>query len=195
MVRQPSMHKGEDLHNREPDMDQDFIAIVGLGVTMLALMWNTRSETFRRFAEMKQDTTAQFTEMKQDTTAQFAEMKQDTNARFAEMKQDTNARFAEMKQDTNARFAEMKQDTTAQFAEMKQSMDTLKQDLDARFDSVERKTDTLTHIVYGLAERTARIEGVLLGPGQPADNGGRGPWRAEQLVQEEEDRPISAEGA
>ena len=173
MVRQPSMHKGEDLHNREPDMDQDFIAIVGLGVTMLALMWNTRSETFRRFAEMKQDTTAQ----------------------FAEMKQDTNARFAEMKQDTNARFAEMKQDTTAQFAEMKQSMDTLKQDLDARFDSVERKTDTLTHIVYGLAERTARIEGVLLGPGQPADNGGRGPWRAEQLVQEEEDRPISAEGA
>ncbi len=145
-------------------MDQDFIAIVGLGVAMLALMWNTRSETFRRFAEMKQDTDARFTEMKQNTDARFAEMKQNTDARFAEMKQNTDARFAEMKQNT-----------------------------DARFDALERKTDAIATVVHGLAERTARIEGVLLGPSRPTRNGERGPRWAWSPVEEEEDRPATTE--
>jgi len=108
-------------------MDQDFIAIVGVGVAVLTLLWNTRSETVRHFAEMKQG----------------------TDARFAEMKQDMNVRSTDM----NARF----------------------ETVDARFDTLERKTDALAAVVYGVAERTARIEGVLLGPGRPVGNGEAGP--------------------
>ena len=118
-------------------MDQDFIAIVGLGVTMLALMWNTRSETFRRFTEIKQDTGVRFTEMKRDTDARFTEMKQNMDVRFDAM--------------------ERKFDV-----------------MERKFDAMERKTDATANVMYGLAERTARIEGVLLGPGRPAGNGESG---------------------
>jgi len=120
-------------------MDQNFIAIVSVGVAILALMWNTRSETVRRFAEMKQD----------------------TDTRFTEMKQDMNARF----------------DTT-----------------DTRFDTMERKTDALVTVVYGVAERTARIEGVLLGPGRPGGNGEPGP-RWPGAVPAAEPRPRRGEDA
>jgi len=113
-------------------MDQDFVAIISLGVAMLALLWNTRSETVRRFVERKQDTDARFTEMK---------------------------RY-----------------------------------LDARFETLERKTDALAAVVYGVAERTARIEGVLLGPGRPVGNGESGPWWPGAPT-EAETRPRSGEDA
>ncbi len=62
------------------DMDQDFIAIIGLGIAILALMWNTRSETIRRFTEMKQDSDIRFAEMKQDMTARFDALERKTDA-------------------------------------------------------------------------------------------------------------------
>ena len=71
----------------------------------------------------------------------------------------------------------------------------MKRDMNARFDALERKTDAIATVVYGLAERTARIEGVLLGPSRPTRNGEHGPRWAWSPVEEEEDRPGTTEGA
>ena len=100
----------------------------------------------------------------QMVNSRFNSLRSDMNARFAEV----NARFDSTGNDMNARFDNAGNEVNARFAEVNARFDSIGSDINARFNEVNERflqmqeyIRQLTAVVFALAERVARLEGLM----------------------------------